>query len=51
MREQRRIVEQNDRKSRNNRMGGGGGEAVEGCKEGRSAAALLLEAIICSDTL
>ncbi len=29
----------------------GRGEAVEGCKEGRSAAALLLQAIICSDML
>lgn len=30
---------------------GGEEEAVEGCKEARSAAALLLEAIICSDVL
>lgn len=30
---------------------GGGEEAVEGCEEGRSAAALLLKAIICSDAL
>lgn len=50
VREQRGIVEQNDSKSRKNGMGE---EKLwrDVRREGRSAAALLLEAIICSDAL